>query len=770
LRFFQASLSFVLLAAVWSAPPPRPQATSYPLRFDDQLSSASIKASSVPSSARTTDPIVWENFFSPADVTWTLLRGRLGHRNGDLIVKGEGSTPVIVAPKEPAIEWGLFEAVEIRMSASAGSEVKIRIGDFDAKQKLGPPGQYRVYRFDVNINAAKGTRPLAIMPTDDLNGLVAIHSIRLVPRIASFPQPFGRQNLGKRDEYRNVIYVHSPSSMSFGVTVPKNGRLHFAVGVTAKDSPVGFHVAVEGSANELYGKTLSDPDIWEDADVDLSAYSGRNIKLLFRTQAAHEGAVGLWANALLISGAATRPNVLIYTIDTLRADHASVYGYSRETTPFLRKLGASGVVFNDCQAQATWTKASVASLLTSLYSYTHGLINDYDTIPKGAATLAEQLRAAGYVTASIVANPYVGRTTGLDRGFDYMLEYPTVLRQRTEVADRGTDSSALNKVVFPWLEHHRNEPFFLYAHATDPHAPYRPPPGFEEKFANPAETPAFDRDYAKLRDERQYGGGTVVSRAGAAKAGLDPEQFIRRAVDRYDGEILHNDRSFELLVNRLKELGALDNTLIIVVSDHGEEFWDHGWTAHGHSVYQELTHCTFLMWNPRLLPTARHISTPVQLVDVMPTVLDLLGLKIPGVVQGQSVAPLARGQAFQRRGLVVSSRFAHPGARQTGFVPENRTGSFALIDAKWKLIYRDNAKEAGIPSVELYDRTADLGEHRNVAQQHPRDVERLMAELSKWIEAQKRIRTVLGRGANSTLDQQTLDQLRSLGYLGGSSQ
>ena len=100
-------------------------------------------------------------------------------------------------------------------------------------------------------------------------------------------------------------------------------------------------------------------------------------------------------------------------------------------------------------------------------------------------------------------------------------------------------------------------------------------------------------------------------------------------MDRYDGEILHNDHSLELLVNKLRELRALQNTLIIVVSDHGEEFWDHGWTAHGHSLYQELAHCVFVMWNPHLLPTPRRIDNPVQLIDVMPTVLDLMGVKIP---------------------------------------------------------------------------------------------------------------------------------------------
>jgi arylsulfatase A-like enzyme len=752
-----AVLALVLCAPAWCAI----------IRLDDLLPSASIKASATATAIAAAPPIVWQNWFSEKDITWVLARGRIGTKNGDLMVKGEGSTPVILSPKEPAIDWNLYDAVEIRMAAQGGNEIKIKVGDFEAKQKLGPPGQYNVYKFDVHVDAPKGARPLGIMPTDDLYGVAAIRSIRLIPRLASFPKPAGRDSLGKRDEYRNVVYAHSPSTIAYNIVVSKDGRLHFATGIPDKNAPVTFRVSVEGG-RDLYSKSVGDTEVWDDADVDLSAYSGRTVKLLLRTETAHDGAVGLWANPVVTSAAPpTRPNVLVYLIDTLRADHASLYGYARDTTPFLKKLGASGIVFDDCQAQATWTKASTASLMTSLYSFTHGIINDADTIPPGSATIAEQLRGQGYVTASIVANPFAGRTTGLQRGFDYMLEYPVVFRYRTEAADRGTDSAALNKVVIPWLERHRDEPFFLYAHATDPHAPYRPPAPYDAKWANPAENQDFDRRYMKLRTEREYGGGTVVNREMCSRAGMDPDRFIQQAVDRYDGEILHNDHSLEVLVERMKQLGILGNTIVIVVSDHGEEFWDHGWTAHGHSLYQELAHCVFLMWNPRLLPQPRRVAEPVQLVDVMPTILDLLGMKIPQMAEGQSLIPLVRGKPFQRRTPVMTSRFAHPDAQPDGPVKENRTDTFALVDPKWKLIYRDKSRATGLNRVELYDRLKDRSEKNNVVASHPREVEQFVGEVGKWIDAQNKVRVVLGHGAPSQLDQQTIQQLRSLGYLGG---
>ena len=223
-------------------------------------------------------------------------------------------------------------------------------------------------------------------------------------------------------------------------------------------------------------------------------------------------------------------------------------------------------------------------------------------------------------------------------------------------------------------------------------------------------------------------------------------------------------------MDKLKQLGILENTLLAVVSDHGEEFQEHGWTAHGHSLYQELTHALLLLWNPKLLPVPRRVAEPVQLLDLVPTVLDLVGVGAGGVVQGQSLAPLVRGRPFQRNGAVMASRFAHPSATPTGFVPEYRTGTFARIDADWKLIYRDQAQKAGLKRVELYDRRADRRETKDVASQHPDVVSRLTADVSQWIEGQKQVRKLLGPGGKATLDPQTLERLRSLGYLGGKSQ
>ena len=755
-----------MLTGCNKAPPvsskPAPAAFA-PYRFDDHLQTSAVKASAARSSALAAEPILWHNFFSEKDLTWNLLRGRMGYRQGDLVIKGDGSSPVMLAPGRPVIAWDLYQAVQIRMMAEGGHEIKIRIGDREFKQKLGPSGRYNDYRFEVHIETGTGIQPLLIMPTDGINDLVAIKSIELIPRTAEFPEAAGRRMIGKREEYRNTLFVHAPSSLVYEVAIPRSGQLHFGMGI-AENSPIAFRVMAD--SREVYSKTLRDAETWEDAGVDLSSYAGREVKLSFETSAAKPGTVGFWANPLLTTKAPkNRPNVLLYMIDTLRADHTSLYGYSRDTTPYLKKLGAQGLLFDDCLVQATWTKPSVASLMTSLYSFTHAIRSDDDTIPQEATTLAEQLRAGGYVTASMVTNPLVGRLSGLQRGFDYLSEWEVAARHLKD-EDRATDSAGLNRILFPWLERHRDEPFFLYAHATDPHAPYRPPAGFEEKFANPTETPEFDRDFARLKRIALSRGGFGVSRALCLKSGIDPERFIRRAIDRYDAKILHNDWSIEQLAEKLQQLGILDNTLIVVVSDHGEEFWEHGWTGHGQSLYQELAHGVLLMWNPKLIPTPRRIATPVQLIDVMPSVLDLLGISIPAVVQGQSLATFAMGRPFQRHGSVMTSRFAHPYSQHDELLPENHIDSLALLDADWKLIYREKGKEVGLNKVELYDRRADREDTSNVAAGHPREVDRMMAEMGAWLDAQRQIRSALGRGAKAPLDPKTMDRLRSLGYLG----
>ncbi len=674
---------------------------------------------------------------------------------------------MIPSPPNPAFDSSSYRRIVIRMITQGGSETKIRIGDREEKLPLAPAMQWRDYTFELpSKDSSSFTRRVAIMPTDDLYATVAIDSIALVPRESRLEAPAGVANIGKREEYRNVLFARAPSSITFETQIPPEGVLHFGLGVPSA-RPVTFRVLIGAAGTEAYSATIRDPERWTDAAVDLAKYAGKTEKIVFRTEAAG-GGVGFWANPLLAQRTgARRLNVLLYVVCTLRADHTSVYGYPRDTTPFLKKLAASAVVFEDAQAQASWTKPSVASLMTSLNANTHGLVNDTDTIPQGAPTLAGELRKAGWVTASIVANPFAGRTSGLERGFDFMMEYPVVMRNRDERVDRGTDSAAINRAIGPWVDDHRDQPFFLFVQSTDPHAPYRPPAEFEAKFTTAGETAVFNNQYAKLRDVRAYGGGATVTPAEIRARGIDPALYAKQAIQRYDAEIANNDRNIELLIGKLKELGVLDNTLVIVASDHGEEFWEHGLGAHGHSLYSELIHTVLLMWNPARIPTPRRVAEPVQLIDVMPTILEMAGAAAPAAMQGQSLTPLLRGAPFIRKQPIYAAKLALPRAKPGTPVKENLSDTFARIDPQWKLIYRQRFDRAGLKEFELYDRRSDPGDKVDVSERQTAAVAGRKAEVLAWIEQQKQVRKQLGPGAQSKIDTQNLERLRSLGYLGG---
>ena len=770
LRAISLALSLIAVSCRSSSPPPvvtekKPEATWGIYRFDDQLASAAtISAPDAASSIAAAEPVIWQ--FKDKSITWDLVRGRMGFKPDQLIVKGENATPVIVSPSNPPIDWSRYESISIRMIAEGGTEIKIKLGDSEWAQPLAPKMEWQVYKFDLKLRESTFTRPMAIMPTNDLNAPVAIDYIELKPRKNRFATATGRSFTGKQEEYRNAIFARAPSSITYEVNVPKNAVMRFATGIASSKS-VSFRILSGPSNDQIFSRTLSNTEAWEDGEVDLSKFAGANQKITLRTESESRDAVGLWANPLIVSkDPKSRPNVLVYVVCTLRPDHMSLYGYGRDTTPFLKKLGTSAVVFDAAYSQAPWTKPSVASLMTSLHAAAHGLVNDTDTIPKAAPTFAEQLRAAGYVTASIVANPFAGRTSGLDRGFDYMMEYPVVQRNRTDALDRGTDSAAINRAILPWIERHRDEPFFLFVQSTDPHAPYRPPADEEARFAEPGATAAFNRDYAKLRDIRAYGGGATVSQAEMRAKGVDVETYIKRAKDRYDAEIAHNDKSIEQLIGKLKDAGVLDSTLVIIASDHGEEFWEHGFGAHGHSVYNELIRVALLMWNPRLFPSPRRVSEPVQLIDIMPTVLEMVDVKVPSGIHGQSLVPLLKGQPFSRTAPVMASKLALPKAKEGGGVPENLTDSFARIDGRWKFIYRSQASRAGLSQFELYDRNADPGDLGDLASQQKEVAGKFKDQVVEWVDLQKQVRKQLGPGGTSQIDPQTLERLRSLGYVG----
>ena len=316
------------------------------------------------------------------------------------------------------------------------------------------------------------------------------------------------------------------------------------------------------------------------------------------------------------------PNILVYMIDTLRADHLGAYGYERATSPNIDALAADGTLFLNAIAQSPWTKPSVASVLTGLNPQIHGVNGRKDALSLEATTLAELLWDAGYYTGAIYTNGNLSHM-GLGQGYK---DYEHLRERMTRSIHVLSDE--LNEQAFRWLDRRdKAKPFFLYLHATDPHSPYTPPDGYLERLG----LEVVDPDAGLSEKVRELKRGEV------------DEQQLADLVALYDAEIRFNDEQFGRLIAELKRQGLYDSTLILVVSDHGEEFFDHGWWQHGKTLYQEQLGVPLIVRFPNGEGAGNSIEAIAQHIDIVPTILDVAGVEMPEGLTGRSLRGLLSG-------------------------------------------------------------------------------------------------------------------------------
>lgn len=293
---------------------------------------------------------------------------------------------------------------------------------------------------------------------------------------------------------------------------------------------------------------------------------------------------------LLLSGCGrSRDNVVIVVIDTLRQDHLATYGYARDPAPFLGQLARDGAVF-DGLSTSSWTKPAVASLLSGLHPVRHQVFDSRDRLPPETPLLAEQLRAQGYHTLAASANGWISPLFGFDRGFQRFLMH------------KEFDAKGLNRRLLPLLDE-LTPPFFLYVHYLDPHAPYDAEIGWDGRplsaplrAAGPVRVEDLDRAHVRQR----------------------PVELLSRAIDLYDGEIRETDDALRELVEALTRRGLMESTVLVVTSDHGEEFEDHGRMAHGQTLYQEVLAVPLVMRAPHRFRGGQRLGR-ASLLDVVPT-------------------------------------------------------------------------------------------------------------------------------------------------------
>ena len=618
---------------------------------------------------------------------------------------------------------------------------------------------------------------LLLKPTDLSGASFEIESIRLVFRkeyLAGIASGVTWQGL--KEVYRESIAARAPETATFSVSVPSRAWLDLAVG-TIEDDPVTFRVTASsgnGKADTLLEYTVTTPHRWERTPIDLSPYAGRTVTLACSLASPAAGALGFWGAPVLrvhdpgpprtsntgASAATKRPQgVILIQADTLRRDHLDLYGYDRETAPMLRTLAAEGTVFKNYTTQATWTKVSTPTLMTSLYPSTHGVTDFFDRLPASAGTLAESYRAAGYATVSYSSVAFTGQLTGLHKGFEELHEDASVsnpLSSKTsrEFVDRLAD----------WLAAHRDTPFFAFLHIFDPHDPYEPSAPYNTLWANPGKREEHERQAKEVRKFikdpilRLFG---MPTRDDLLKAGFDPDGYVRHDADWYDGSIRAMDVEIARLVERLRSLGLDDNTLLVFLSDHGEEFHDHGRMFHGQTVYGELTQTPLVVRWPTGLSKGRVVDEVVQTIDVFPTLLELCDIAVPTSIQGQSLVPLLTGQQRWKTRPAISEKAK---TKAAGAPPPLDTESFAIVDGGWKLIHNTD-RPSGAPEFELYDFVKDPLDRHDVASEHPDVVARLGKALDGWHQMAVAARLKPDSETTKTLSPAQLQRLKSLGYV-----
>ena len=416
-------------------------------------------------------------------------------------------------------------------------------------------------------------------------------------------------------------------------------------------------------------------------------------------------------------------NVLLISVDTLRPDMLGCYGYPRDSSPTLDRIASEGALFENAFTTAPWTLPAHASLLTGLYPGRHGAIGERSAITDGVETLAGRLLASGFRTAAFVNSLYLSPRYGFGRGFQEFEYVPETMTAR--------EGDGMVERALAWLAAEPRDRFFLFLHDYQVHSDYRPLPEFERAFTGSYAGP-FTGSTAELLAVRE---GKLVP----------TERDVEHLRDLYVGGIRQLDQEIAVLRDFLERAGLWERTLVVVTSDHGEEFLEHGGVLHGRTQYDELLRIPLILRGPGV-PAGARIARPVSIVDIMPTVLALLGEPPPAASDGADLLAVdgAEGAAAER---ILFGEADHNN-RAPDITRSARGARFKLV------LDRLSGAHA------LYDLRTDPREQHDVKAADPEEVRRLLAELAHF-ESTRRAGEIVPPPSP-----EVREQLEALGYVG----
>jgi arylsulfatase A-like enzyme len=442
------------------------------------------------------------------------------------------------------------------------------------------------------------------------------------------------------------------------------------------------------------------------------------------------------------------PNIILITVDTLRADHLSSYGYQRATTPHIDQLAEDGTLFLHTIAQIPETLPSFCSIMTSSYPIDHGVRKNGYKLSTDKKTLAETLQDNGYTTAAFVSSCVLDSSTGIDRGFqfydDTLQEDFLFLASCQRTAEKTTESA------IRWIEGNAEKKFFLWVHFNDPHSLYDPPPPFDLKFSTQPHSSKMDIFIEK--SGKMASNINLFFKIIRNRIRLN-ETAVQYMVDRYDGEIAFMDRQLGKLLEKFKEPG-LKNTLIVFTADHGESLGEHNYFFdHGDFLYENQIKVPLIISHPKL-PENQIVRNQVESVDIMPTIFDFIKVLTEANMRGRSLLPLLYDEDeidFERFAFSESDI-----CQENSIRPCSETGIkgklYSLRTGKWKYILDKNGQS------ELYNLLEDPLEMQNLIDEEK--------ELAGLLDA--KIKSLIAdkddKGEQS-LSEETKEKLKSLGYL-----
>ncbi len=420
-----------------------------------------------------------------------------------------------------------------------------------------------------------------------------------------------------------------------------------------------------------------------------------------------------------------RPNVILISLDTLRAQSMGCYGNARATTPFIDRLAGEGVLFENMCAASTSTPPSHMSMMTGLYRSVHGVVSK-EVLDPGISTLPEMMSEAGYATGAVTENGFLIRQMGFGRGFDDYYEIKDVL-----LFDKLMVAGGFARDVFErgkaWIQEKGDHKFFLFLHTYEVHDPYFPPPPYDTMFLD---TPDAHRELLKK----------FRKQLGRTDTRTYPPEFIRA---QYEGDIRYVDELMQEFIAFIRQRGLEGKTLVIITSDHGEELFERNKiVGHGNYTYDTETHIPFIMWMPGTIPAGVRVPQQASNVDIAPTLAALLDLGWKGSVQGVSLLPaISAPNSNDRRTVFCEAIY------QTCV----RTLRYKFMDSN-----------------ELYLYTGDAGETVNQAEALPELCRQAAGELDgfrAWCASFKAARGLQPPGETVDLNEEDINKLKALGYI-----